>query len=869
MSRPPKREMTISLFSFLDALICTMGALILLLLSMAVKLQEQTRARQAAALKRAAEVQTIEAETPPRILPPAVTVADYAAEFEAERERRRLAWNELLAQSEEERNRRALAAQKQQEAMLTAEQKVRAAEMSLAEIMRQIAAAEAEVGKLETAENELQVRQINAEQQLGLSRRRLDELKKRQANAPSRFALVPFDGTSGTVRQPIYIECTDRGLQFLPEGQLVTADDLDGFSEGFNPLLAGAEALFDYWTAQHRKDPEHVAEPYVLLLVRPSGTVSYYAARLLLTDLKTPFGYELIEENFPLKVPTADPVAKSIVQRAVRITLESRGELASKGERRSLLGQLQDEANQFGQPNSSEGAGGGGQGGGFEPDPNAGRMPMSSNARSPADGLNVRQGHPRRPVTNTGRGNVAGGFGTAEPGGVARPSGRALGSPGTKLPPGMIPGSEPGGMADLRNQGRGSTGGAGTGPLALQGNGQDSSLAAGSPADGSEGDTSRLSEGLSGQPQSFRPERGQITGSGSGKSGSAAKPQYASLGNGRRSGDAEGQGEGGDGSEFSDGSTGVDSGEPGGSGQGGTGPRSGTPGVEARNASLSEKRDLRSTLEEEPIGAKPRKMAGNRAGAGSSGTGGPSAGTAVKGSAAAGKGSPGRTGSTGPDGQKLQSLPEELEEWRSEHAPGSEPEDVLPGTTPASTSAVKQDETFRKIAGMNRNDGKAGPGTGGTRRSIMDGGSGGSSRGKAGDRSELRWGSQSGRTIGLEQDVRVDLYADKITFGPKMPAMPVAQGETRAQLVEKVSARIEHVVAGWGDAPDRFHWIPRVKFIVHPGGNQHYERLNQPLKEWGLSSTMEYSIDAQPEPSPPQAAAQPTNKKVKPVKSRR
>jgi hypothetical protein len=137
------------------------------------------------------------------------------------------------------------------------------------------------------------------------------------------------------------------------------------------------------------------------------------------------------------------------------------------------------------------------------------------------------------------------------------------------------------------------------------------------------------------------------------------------------------------------------------------------------------------------------------------------------------------------------------------------------------------------------------PGSGATRRSILNGGGGhrsGSGGGSGDDSRGMRWGS-GGSTIGLEQDVKVHVYLDRIIIGENRAALGIALGESKQQVVEKVSSRIEQVVADWGEPPKRFHWLPRLRFIVHPGGNQHYERLKDPIKQWGLSSTVEFSLD--------------------------
>ncbi len=115
-------------------------------------------------------------------------------------------------------------------------------------------------------------------------------------------------------------------MRFLPENVLLKHHDFDGFTVGKNPLLAGAEALSNYWMKVSLHSGGKEPEPYVLLIVRPSGA-KYYAARKLLEPLNRPFGYELVEENLPLEIPPADPVAAELCRKAVQEVLKERDDL--------------------------------------------------------------------------------------------------------------------------------------------------------------------------------------------------------------------------------------------------------------------------------------------------------------------------------------------------------------------------------------------------------------------------------------------------------------------------------------------------------------------------------------------------------------
>ncbi len=115
-------------------------------------------------------------------------------------------------------------------------------------------------------------------------------------------------------------------MRFQPENVLLKHEDFDGFTVGKNPLLAGARALSDYWMKISLRSGGREPEPYILLIVRPSGA-KYYAARRLLEPLGRPFGYELVEESLPLEIPKADPVATELCKRAVEEVLKEREDL--------------------------------------------------------------------------------------------------------------------------------------------------------------------------------------------------------------------------------------------------------------------------------------------------------------------------------------------------------------------------------------------------------------------------------------------------------------------------------------------------------------------------------------------------------------
>src|SRR6516164_2424491 len=101
MRRRSSSHSPISLFTFLDTLVCTMGSLILMLLAMTPKIRERAEARELARLAALAPAvePAPETEVAKTIAPP--PAVEDEQERSAERQRRRDAWLASLAEARE------------------------------------------------------------------------------------------------------------------------------------------------------------------------------------------------------------------------------------------------------------------------------------------------------------------------------------------------------------------------------------------------------------------------------------------------------------------------------------------------------------------------------------------------------------------------------------------------------------------------------------------------------------------------------------------------------------------------------------------------------------------------------------------------
>ncbi|MEP3482231.1 MAG: hypothetical protein ABJZ55_23500 [Fuerstiella sp.] len=138
----------------------------------------------------------------------------------------------------------------------------------------------------------------------------------------SSATLLEFTGTAGTSKVPIVINVDDKGFTFEPSGIVITKKDLIGFPANDNPLLSGIQAA-----AASRSEGLLPDDAYVLLLVRPTGSLGFYHIQQLLTNANIHFGYELLEADQTVVVGTQNPEEVTVVRQAILEALNRRSTL--------------------------------------------------------------------------------------------------------------------------------------------------------------------------------------------------------------------------------------------------------------------------------------------------------------------------------------------------------------------------------------------------------------------------------------------------------------------------------------------------------------------------------------------------------------
>jgi hypothetical protein len=294
MSRKtPVAGPTISLFPFLAVLLCTMGALLVVL----VLFSRSVRQNETAKLDQEQE----------------------SLSEELELTRDSLAWRREQLEGVRERTAGELAKARMQLAGI--EESTRALQDEFAKLERTAAALASGSGS-GVADDET-LREL--EQRLASSRESLDKARAGRDTKPPAYAVVPYMGRNGTHRRPLYIECCGDGVFLQPEGIRLSPGDFEGPPGPGNPLASALRAAREHIVAAQGGTNDPAAQPYPLLIVRPSGVLAYYAAREAIQSWGSDFGYQLVDEDWTLAFPPADPTLALVEKRAIE---ESRARLA-------------------------------------------------------------------------------------------------------------------------------------------------------------------------------------------------------------------------------------------------------------------------------------------------------------------------------------------------------------------------------------------------------------------------------------------------------------------------------------------------------------------------------------------------------------
>lgn len=259
-----------ALFPFLAVLLCTIGALVLILVL--------TVANSHASAKREAE------ETITDVKDTVDLMHVVSEELEAQRE-------DLKAKVE--RRRRDLA---------DIEDHIDRLKKSLDKLVDKIERIQSQASNTEKESSDKSLAVQRLKEEIDQKKKELvEEIEKQKKRKPA-FAVIPYVGKNGTSRRPVYLECTKDGVVIQPEGLLISMNDLRPPYGPGNPLDAALRVL--RLTYQQKDVTFGINQPpYPLLIVRPDGIQSYAMAREAMSGWDDQFGYELVDNEMELKFP--------------------------------------------------------------------------------------------------------------------------------------------------------------------------------------------------------------------------------------------------------------------------------------------------------------------------------------------------------------------------------------------------------------------------------------------------------------------------------------------------------------------------------------------------------------------------------------
>jgi len=285
------------LFPFLAVLLCAMGALIVILVVIA------HRAR-AAAIAKAVEEQQL----------PSEETAAAADDSQAAQRAAALEWEvEQLAQSRAstladlERKQQQLSHLEEHQRRLKDEvERIVAASREMAEVANGRAAQRQQVEE-NLARVERRIVELTGE---------VERLRREAKSKKTSYAILPYEGPSGTRRRPLFIECREDAVILQPEGIHLEPSDFQQPLGPGNPLASAMRASREYLAEVHGRNSQ-AGRPYPLMLVRPDGIMAYYKVRQALESWGPDFGYELIGDDWDLKFPQSNVHLAEVQLRAI------------------------------------------------------------------------------------------------------------------------------------------------------------------------------------------------------------------------------------------------------------------------------------------------------------------------------------------------------------------------------------------------------------------------------------------------------------------------------------------------------------------------------------------------------------------------
>ena len=262
----------IAIFPFLAVLLCTVGALVLILVVTVSNSRSSAKRNTEGAMEELKDASNL--------------MQVVSEELEAQRE---------SLKAKVEHRRRDLTDIEDHIARLT---------KTFEQLTTKIDLIQSEASQSDTSRTEKSTEISALRKEIDQKKRDLIEEIEKQKNRKPAFAVIPYVGPNGTSRRPVYLECTEKGVIIQPEGLMISLNDLKPpFGPG-NPLDAALRVLRHAY--QQTDSTFGITQPpYPLLIVRPDGIQTYALAREAMSGWDDQFGYELVDSEMDLTFPSS------------------------------------------------------------------------------------------------------------------------------------------------------------------------------------------------------------------------------------------------------------------------------------------------------------------------------------------------------------------------------------------------------------------------------------------------------------------------------------------------------------------------------------------------------------------------------------
>ena len=181
------------------------------------------------------------------------------------------------------------------------------------------------------SQNDAEQRIDELQDAIALAENQLQQKRKLAAQqVRPQTQIIPYHGNSGTMRVPIFIECTKDNVILQPTGIVLKKSDFRPPLLPGNMIDSSLLAIREYFRKYNLAEENQ--QPYPLIVVRPDGAETFMLVRAAMKSWDDEFGYELVPEDVEVDFGKKDPQLKQELERVVAESKrrQNRAALASR-----------------------------------------------------------------------------------------------------------------------------------------------------------------------------------------------------------------------------------------------------------------------------------------------------------------------------------------------------------------------------------------------------------------------------------------------------------------------------------------------------------------------------------------------------------